>query len=380
MFYFVDESGNTGLELFDPNQPTLYYGVICAQANLDVIAQPLLKELRRELNVDRIHANELGVARLSGVAERLIRFSKKNDVRFSMLKVSKPDHAIICFFDQILDSGMNDAVPWVHYFTPLRYILLFKMAYLFDEPMAKRAWAARKERNPARCAKMVVELCNDLLQRVGRLPDQRSRELISGALEWAAAHPHEISYGVGNYDAALQISPNLIGFQQVLQVIATQSAARKKRVHRITVDRQTEFNKSQGELAEWYRRLRGHKTDMGPGMPKFDYSNIPEVPPTFMPGDASAGLELVDVTLWIAKRLEEEKPVSRELNELFWTQAKRGIRDEVSLAGLDKRWRHLVDLPEPDHSMTDELKEHLALLEQRRKDVVAKLTTAAEQP
>jgi hypothetical protein len=253
------------------------------------------------------------------------------------------------------------------------------MAYLFDEPLAKRAWTARKERNPARCAKMLTELCNDLLNRVGRLPDERSRELISGALRWAAAHPHEISYGVGNYDAALQISPNLVGFQQVLQVIATQSAARKKRVNRIIVDRQTEFNKSQAELAEWYRRLRGHKTDMGPGMPKFDYSNIPEVPPTFMPGDASAGLELVDVTLWVAKRLEEDKSVSRELHDLFWAQAKRGVRDEVSLVGLDKRWRHLVDLPEPDQPMPEELKEHLAEIERRRKATVAELRFAAVQ-
>ncbi|WP_146076443.1 hypothetical protein [Rhizobium grahamii] len=57
-------------------------------------------------------------------------------------------------------------------------------------------------------------------------------------------------------------------------------------------------------------------------MPKFDYSLMPEVPPTFTPGDASAGLELV--TLWIAKRLEERKPLSPELEQLFWTQAKRG--------------------------------------------------------
>ncbi|WP_246777000.1 hypothetical protein [Microvirga sp. VF16] len=170
---------------------------------------------------------------------------------------------------------------------------------------------------------MLTKLCNDLLPRVTTLPDARSRELVSGALRWAAANPHEISYGVGNYDSALQISPNLVGFQQVLQTIALHSSARKKQVRRITVDRQTEFNRAQGELAEFYRRLRGHKGDLGPGMPTFDYSHMPEVAPTFASGDSSAGLEMVDITLWIAKRLQEEKSLP-----LSWSRCSGHRRDE----------------------------------------------------
>ncbi|TGP85619.1 MULTISPECIES: DUF3800 domain-containing protein [unclassified Mesorhizobium] len=375
MYCYVDESGNTGLELFDPNQPTLYYGLLSAPANLDIVAEPLLKELRKNLGVKRLHANELGVARLTTVAESLTRFSKKNDLRFSMLKVRKPDHALICFFDQVFDSGLNKAVSWHHYFTPLRYPLLFKVAYLFDEPLAKEAWKARREKNTARAAQMLTKLCNDLLPRVKTLPDARSRELVSGALRWAAANPEEVSYGAGNYDSALQISPNLIGFQQVLQTMAIQSTARKKQVRKITVDRQTEFNGAQGELAEFYRRLRGHKGEMGPGMPTFDYSLMPEVPPTFTPGDASAGLELVDITLWITKRLEDDKPVSPELRELFWKQAKRGLTDEVSLRAIEKRWQHIMDLPEPDKPLPEELQNHFKEMEERRKKEVEKLPT-----
>ncbi|WP_146076444.1 hypothetical protein [Rhizobium grahamii] len=116
-----------------------------------MVAEPLLKELRHSLGVNRLHANELGVARLTTVAE-LTRFSKKNDLLSSMLRIKKPDHALICFLDQVFDSGMNNAVPWHHYFTPLRYILLFKVAHLLDEALAKEAWKARRERNPARGA------------------------------------------------------------------------------------------------------------------------------------------------------------------------------------------------------------------------------------
>jgi hypothetical protein len=225
LFYFVDESGNTGLNLFDKNQPKLYYGILGCRANLDVIAEPLLKELRQSLAVKRIHANELGVARLTTIAEKVTRFSKKNDLRFSLYKVSKPDHAIITFFDQVFDAGLNEAVSWQHYWTPLRYVLLFKVAYLFNEALAKEAWSARREQNRARCTEKLQKLYAELLERVDSLPDVRSRELVSGAIKWAAANPEKISYGSGNHESTLQISPNLVGFQQVLQGIALQSSA-----------------------------------------------------------------------------------------------------------------------------------------------------------
>ncbi len=98
MYCYVDESGNTGLELFDASQSVLYYGLLTAKANLDVVAEPLMKELRQRLAVNRLHANELGVARLTTIADKIAQFSKKNDLRFSMLQVNKPDHALISFF------------------------------------------------------------------------------------------------------------------------------------------------------------------------------------------------------------------------------------------------------------------------------------------
>ncbi|WP_029058687.1 DUF3800 domain-containing protein [Stappia stellulata] len=373
MYCFVDESGNTGSNLFDDNQPTLYYGVITCKVNLDVVAEPMLRGLRRKLGVDRLHANELGVARLSEVASTIAKFSTERDVRFSLYKVSKPDHAVISFFDQVFDSGINKAITWQHYWTPLRYALLFKVAHLFDRATAEKAWAARQERHPARCAELLKEICATLLERVSWLPDQRSRELVSGGLKWAAANPFEIDYGVSNKDSALQISPNLVGFQQVLQSVAEQAARQSRKVRAITVDRQTQFNRAQLELSEIYQKMRGHKGDMGPGMPSFDMSNMPEVSPIFRPGDESAGLELVDVTLWIAKRWAEEKPLSPELAGLFNLQAKRGRTDEVSFEGLDRRWRHLNELPMPDGPLPGEMQDLIRKWEEERLDAISGL-------
>lgn len=375
MCFYVDESGNTGLHLFDPAQPLLYYGVLGARANLDVIAVPLLRTLRKELGVQRIHANELGVAKLTTIAERLEKFSKKNDLRFSIFTVDKKDHAIINYFDQVFDAGLNDAVAWNHCWTPLRYPLLLKVAHLFDEYIAKAAGKARLEKNTVRCAKMLRDVHGRLLANINRLPDARSRELIDGAIRWADANPNEISYGVGNYDTSLQISPNLVGFQSVLYGIGRESTSVGKKVRKITVDRQTEFNKAQAELAEIYQKLRGHKSSLGPGMPEFDYSTLPEIPREYKPGDESAGLELVDVTLWTAKRMREGKPVSEELKSLFFQQTRRGHTDEVSLAALDRRWRFLADLPlpGPENPISPELQAAFDEMERKRRSAVTSL-------
>lgn len=375
MYYFVDESGNTGLHLFDPAQPLLYYGVLGARANLDVIAEPLLRTLRRELGVNRIHANELGVAKLTTIAGRIEQFSKRNDLRFSVFTVNKADHAIISYFDQVFDAGLNDAVSWNHYWTPLRYPLLFKVAHLFDHDIAKAAWKARLERNSARCAAMLQNVHRRLLANINSLPDARSREIIDGAIRWADAHPDAISYGVGNYDTSLQISPNLVGFQSVLQGIGMEATAMGQKVHKVIVDRQTEFNKAQAELADFYEKLRGHKSRLGPGMPEFDYSTLPAVPPEYKPGDESAGLELVDVTLWTAKRMREGKPISSELESLFRRQTRRGHTNEVSLAGLDQRWRHLASLPlpGPNNPVSPELQAAIEEMERKRRAAVASL-------
>lgn len=370
MYCYIDESGNTGNNLFDPAQPVLYYGLLTSKTNLDVTAEPLLKTLRSRLSVERLHASELGVARLSEIAPDLDRFALKQDIRFSLYKVAKPDHAIITFFDQVFDAGLNEAVPWHHYWTPLRYILTFKVAYLFDEKTAKAAWAARQETNPAKAAEALRSICATLLDRVPHLPDERSRELVSGALVWAAANPFEIDYGASNKDSALQISPNLVGFQQVLQYIAIQAQKQSRTVRKIVVDRQTQFNKAQAELADIYRKLKGHKQSMGPGMPEMDMTNMPEVPPAFIPGDKSAGLELVDVVLWVAKRNEDGKSLSSELVQMYNAFAKRGGTDEVSLKGLDRRWRFLVDLPEPEGPLPDHLEAQLEKWEEYRKKAV----------
>lgn len=370
MFFYVDESGHTGANLFDEAQPTLFYGVLSSAVHLDFVAEPRLEALRRKLGVDRLHAAQLGNGRLGQIASDLADLQKRFRLRFDFYRVVKPDHAVICFFDQVFDQGMNPAVTWTGYWTPLRYVLLIKVGALFDEPLARRAWAARINVNNNASDAELVAICEELRTRLDRLPDARSRQLIGDALAWTITNPREILYNVSDQAQVLQVTPNVIGFQSVMHGIAGRLRESGKAASRIIVDRQTQFNKAQQTLAEWYASAAGMRMPMGPGMPEMNLQGMPTVPIDFKPGTESAGLELVDIYLWVFKRVYEEKEIARELGPLVTYQYNRGRTDEISLAAIEERWsRWERNLPQIGEMSPEQIAQgrELQLLQETRR-------------
>lgn len=370
MFFYVDESGHTGSELFDATQPVLYYGVISSDVNLDVLAEERLASLRKRLGVDRLHAAQLGVGRLATIADELVVMQKKFGLRFDLYRVNKPDHAVICFYDQVFDQHNNPAVTWTSYWTPLRYILLLKLASLFEEDDARLAWSARIDTNKARAKEKLIAVCQRIAGRVDQLPDVRSRQLIGDGLAWAARNPDAIGYNVDHADDVKQISPNIIGFQSVMHGIAKRIMQRGKRVSRIVVDRQSEFNKAQRTLSEFFAAASGMEGATGPGMPRVSFAGMPKTPIEFVAGTDSAGLELVDVYLWIFKRLMDGKDMAAELMPMVYAQRYRGNTDEISLRAIEHRWeQYFANMPSLEDMQPEQLeaaREILANEEQRR--------------
>jgi hypothetical protein len=356
VYFYVDESGHTGPNLFDAAQPMLYYGVLSSRMNLDVLAEYELASLRRRLKVPRLHAAELGVGKLVSVVPEVARLASKLDMRFDVYRVAKPDHAVICFFDQVFDQGVNPAVKWTGYWTPMRYVLLLKLASLFDEELAKKAWVARIEPKDQLALPVFLEVCAELRVRVGALPDARSRQLITDALTWAEKNPSGISYNVASKKDMLQVTPNVIGFQSVMHAIAGRIRKTGKQAARIVVDQQSQFNKAQKTLAEFYQRANGFKASMGPGMPVADHTKMPKVPIEFSSSFGSAGLELTDLHLWIFKKVMERTNLPPELMSVVRVHWRRSQTDEISLQAIETRWSRWFDqIPELEEISTEML-------------------------
>lgn len=376
MHFYVDESGHTGPNLFDEAQPILYYGVLSSRVNLDVLGASSLDHLRRSLGVKRLHAAELGAGRLATVAPAITRLVKRHDVRFDVYRVAKKDHAVICFFDQVFDKGLNPAVTWTGYWTPLRYVLLLKVAALFDLDLARGAWRARIDPDETTALPLMQEVCKELRSRVHWLPDARSRQLVGDALDWAHANPTELSYNVNSRKDMLQVTPNVIGIQSVMHGIAGRIGRTGLQASRIVVDQQSQFNKAQRTLAEFYPNARGFKSTMGPGMPTVDHSHMPIVPIEFASSAQSPGLELTDLHLWTFRRAIEGGALPGELVDLVRAHWQRSRTDEISLRAIEHRWSRWFDrIPELDEMPPEQIergKEILRIDEERRMEAVLK--------
>ncbi|EFH5753005.1 hypothetical protein GPF44_24895 [Escherichia coli] len=65
---------------------------------------------------------------------------------------------------------------------------------------------------------------------------------------------------------------------------------------------------------------------------------MPAEPLVFLSGSQSAGLELVDIYLWIFKRFMEDKELTKPLARLVYTNLKTARTDSVSLQSAGKRF------------------------------------------
>jgi hypothetical protein len=372
MYFYVDESGHTGANLFDDTQPILYYGVLSSQLNIDGLARDAVKELRASLGVERLHANELGMGKLVEISKGLIFLQENLDLRFDFHTVYKPDHALICFFDQVFDQGINPSVPWTAYWTPLRYILLWKVAILFDVETLKKAWNARIQKNDELATKEFLDVCKTILTRLEVVPDERSRQIIGDALAWAMENPQELQYNTKSKRESYWITPNLIGFQHVMQSIALRIKDGKSKSPVIVVDQQTQFNKTQRSLAEYYAEASGRQFDFGTGLPEIDFTGMPVTPILFQSGLDNVGLELVDIYLWLFKRLFEGKEIAPELHPLLAPHISNGMYNEISLNAIAERWTEWFEnLPELTPEQWESGKQVMETDEKRRLNEIA---------
>lgn len=338
MYFYVDESGHSGSDLFDEQQPNLYYGVLSSPHDIDLIAEAELARLRQLVKHPRLHASELGVGRLLEIATQIEKLQLSLDINFDVYRFVKADHPIISFFDQVFDSGMNSAVPYEAYWTPLRYLVLLQVAMMFTPDLARQAWAARIEPNDKVAEPQLVEVCNALLKRIKEAPFPPIRKIIIHALSWAAKNPGELSYNVSNKKDIASILPNAVAFQLVMEGIAKRLEEAATTATKIVVDRQSQFNGSQKWLAKFYGDAREIDIQTGTGMPEIDWSHMPTIPIQIATDVPSAGLELVDLRLWVMKRMQEKEVPEELIKKILGPHFERTMTNDISLASIADRW------------------------------------------
>jgi hypothetical protein len=369
LFFHIDEAGNTGNNLFDENQPKLSYGMLSSPLNVDVLGRTLHLRMLRELGVDSLHANRLGMDALAHIAEPLLALQKKLQFGFDYYYIDKPSFVVVLLFDAIFDAGINPGVSWGWYWTPLRYPALWHLGKLLDENLAREAHRLCLTKNPNGHLDAIVSLLGELRERTRASHfHPRICEVFDDAFEYGIDHPSEMGFGCG--DSKL-VSPNAVAFQFISAALARRcrSLPRRRRdrnVGFIKVDRQQQFNAAQqtthfyqGKLAEGLRMASGEQRQKMLNHPLFDGLESKDVqlrglPPDKLEFAASAesiGLQLVDVYLWLIGRILEGDSVPGELVALARSIISRSVVDSISMEGMAERFRKFeARLPEMNGS------------------------------
>lgn len=368
MYFHIDESGNTGNNLFDANQARLSYGLLSGVTNGDALCASTQRKIQRIIGDEIIHANILGVGGLTRIAGHLLKMQKKMQFDFDYYFIEKKDYALVMFFNSVFDAELNDAVRWDIYWTPLRYLVIHKLSHIFNEELLRKSWALCTSRNIERKANDIIELLSEVLRMTesSRL-DQRSVEIIADAMRFGIANPLKLDFGCPDEK---MISPNAVGFQFVVSAIARRMRKKnRKKAASILVDRQTQFNPAQIRTHHILKRISdGHKSasheekriylthPLFVNLNREDIVNkdLPDTPVTISMSANSIGLQVVDVYLWIANRILDGKDISPELLELWGAFSGRSLIDGISLNGMANRFARFERMLPSLESLSDE--------------------------
>ena len=292
IFVYVDESGNTGFNLFDDNQPFFWTAALLSPVDLQVVGTAIHKQLTARLNMSELHGAALGIAGIKEIARELKDFLAEYGCGFVFCKFEKRYHAGTMIAQMLLDTDFNRAVSSMHDFIPLfRRMLTLNILAGLRLKDAKEFWDAYQRRDVGR----FVRVLNNLQVRVYESSiDKRSKQLLLDAITWALDHPGDI---LRPFDRRWAL-PNVIALDLLLEGIQ-QFTKGNVEVVAFYHDEQKDFGKLLKESYEMGKNVTAHEDRMG--LYKFQKVGTFRTGLEFLPSHSNIGIQIVDVVLWLVK-------------------------------------------------------------------------------
>lgn len=375
MYAYIDETGNTGPNIFDPDQPVFITAALITKTNFDLLHKKDIKQIASVIGEEELHANIIGADRVEQIAGDLLKLFKRCDARFFVSRIEKKYLATTKFVDTLFDSFENKAVPWhIYNMRPMRLLLVFKVASILTEDTARKFWSSILEKREAKAYEIFLESISELKENIEHLPDQRSKQLITNAIEWASENPESIYIHTNSKAARLGHLPNLAVFPSLLDGIEQRSKLWNRKVVEVVHDRQSQF---QGTLRDWHEL---HK-NASPGTitwtmgEKHTLRRVEGSDFRISSAHESPGIQAIDTVLWLFKRVIEEQPLGYHSARLMSHVFKRAYQNDLSFETvgnwLEAFFTDLYTKPFTDeHQKRAEEFTHLA--EQHRQDQMLK--------
>lgn len=334
IFTYVDESGNTGKNIFDANQPEFFTAALVNKGDFDAQWGGRIKAVAQRVGADAIHANELGIGRLEEVADELFAILSASGAHFFVSRVEKRYLLATKMFDVLFDSGENAAVAWHNYnLKPLKIVLAFKLSAVLDEEIAREFWDILMLARQGEARKRLPGFCERLKGKLHILPDARSREILGEGLDWIVDHPECVQVVEMEQKIAKQGHyPNLVGFINLLDGLERYSKLWKKKIARITHDETNEFGRV---LKQWHELHSNASPEI------FRWAGE-EYSVQFAAGSKfvmakdhdSPGIQMADTALWLYGQYLKGKRLPPGCAGILNLVLERGWQNDFSFQGV----------------------------------------------
>lgn len=333
MFAFVDETGNTGGNIFDEAQPDFFTGALITKSNFDVLHKNTLYLLCRKHGIKTIHASVLGFGPIEKIACDLLGVLKRADARFFVSRVEKRYLVATKLYDTFFDSGENPAANWHAYnVRSLKLTLCFKVASILTEDIEREFWSMLMGSNEQQSRMKIPGICNAILKNVYLISDQRAMDIVTETLLWSRDHPEALDIHIAGRQAKNGHMPNMVAFGNLLSGLEGFSKRWNRPLRKIVHDRQSQF---EGSLKEWHRMYSNASGEpiYRPG----ETVVLRKVPGSTFEvscSDDSAGIQVADLALWLFRQFLAGKELPEGAASILDYVFKKGYQSDFSFRGV----------------------------------------------
>jgi hypothetical protein len=336
---YVDESGNTGNRIFDPEQPFFVTAAMATRTNFDLVRSGEVAAIAQRVGATALHANELGVAKIEMIADDLARVIKRVDARFFVSRLEKKYLAAVKVYNTYFDQGENLAVPWqMYWLKPLKLMMTFKLAQsVLDEETAQIVWNCLTANSEHTSKKHFVAGATALLARMPLMKDVGARQRITEALQWALENPENFTTHIHDKVGRHGHSPNFVAFTNLMDGLESISKAWKRPIREIVHDEQSQFKQMLHHSHEIYSRpslVDAEPLQWPSEREPYSISRAPGSKFRMTPEELSPGLQVVDVVLWLFNRSLAGKDLGPGGGRLLNVMFKRGLQNDMSFDGV----------------------------------------------
>lgn len=302
MYAYIDESGHTGSNLLDADQPVYHSVGVMSLEDIDQKYEKLFSDYARKCGFEYLHAAEMGMSRLQRFLPILTKRIRRDTVRFFIGSIDKKWFIVCKLFDFLFDPIENRAA-YEHVFNQwhLRQLMLINFACLIDEEVLSEIWGAIMEKNIDKSVAQFVAVLRKLHAKLPLHPDKRTKEICAETLNWAENNPTELGIRFKGKKQLLMHTPNVAMFVPLMQSIEIQSQYWKSPVRRIIHDRQAQFQ----SIFKDIHRMLGNASSEPIGLiggPKYSLRSAHGSSFGVLSSSTSAGIQLADLVLWLRQR------------------------------------------------------------------------------